>query len=120
MSCVASFCDIIIIVSRQKLAYTAHEDVIAVDFIRRFKRSERYADIEAKFNQLSETVKYGQQLARIGCWLYEIETGQVFWSEQVFNILGCGFNSLNERPLRASCLMSTLTIWKRWRKSHSL
>lgn len=96
MSCVASFCDIIIIISRQKLAYTAHEDVIAVYFIRRFKRSERYADIEAKFNQLSETVKYGQQLARIGCWLYEIETGQVFWSEQVFNILGCGFNSLNE------------------------
>lgn len=96
MSCVASFCDIIIIISRQKLAYTAHEDVIAVYFIRRFKRSERYADIEAKFNQLSETVKYGQQLARIGYWLYEIETGQVFWSEQVFNILGCGFNSLNE------------------------
>ena len=24
------------------------------------------------------------------------KTGQVFWSEQVFNILGCGFNSLNE------------------------
>ena len=88
--------------------------MIAVYFIRRFKRSERYADIEAKFNQLSETVKYGQQLARIGCWLYEIETGQVFWFEQVFNILGCGSNSLNE-TMRASCLNSTLTIWKRWR-----
>lgn len=73
-----------------------------MDFIRKFKRLRKKVDlsgkddIKAKYIQLNETVKYGQQLARIGCWLYEIQTGQVFWSEEIYNILGCGFTSLND------------------------
>jgi PAS domain S-box-containing protein len=54
-------------------------------------------EIEKKYNLLNETVKYGQQLAKIGCWLYEVQTSDVFWSDEVYNILGCTAKDLNNK-----------------------
>lgn len=52
-------------------------------------------ELQREHDVLSSTVSYGQQLAKIGCWLYEIQTGEVFWSEEVYNLLGCGSNCLS-------------------------
>lgn len=54
-----------------------------------------YEELQREYNILNSTVKYGQQLAKIGCWNYEIKTGQVFWSEEVYNLLGCESNCLS-------------------------
>ena len=35
-------------------------------------------ELQREHDVLSSTVSYGQQLAKIGCWLYEIQTGEVF------------------------------------------
>lgn len=67
-----------------------------MNFIWKNRKTEKKDELEAKFNILNETVRYGQQLSKTGCWLYEIGTGKVSWSEEVYNILGCGTNSLDE------------------------
>lgn len=67
-----------------------------MNFIWKNRKTEKKDELEAKFNILNETVRYGQQLSKTGYWLYEIGTGKVSWSEEVYNILGCGTNSLDE------------------------
>lgn len=54
-------------------------------------------ELAKKYELLAETLKYGQQLAKISCWLYEIPTEQVFWSEEIYNILDSEPNSLTEK-----------------------
>jgi len=54
-----------------------------------FKRVKENSELEESFNILKENLIYGQQLARIGSWTYDIKTGETFWTEEVYHILGC-------------------------------
>lgn len=53
-------------------------------------------ELERKYNLLNETVNYCHRLAKIGFWAYEIQTGDVFFTEGIDNFLRCRFNDLNE------------------------
>lgn len=74
-----------------------------MSFIRKDKMSREkdilinHEELQRKYNILNSAVKYGQQLAKIGSWIYELKTGQFFWSEGVYNILGCGSNCLSNK-----------------------
>lgn len=56
----------------------------------------RREELKSYCDQLGETVVCGQQLAKIGFWIYEVQTGQVFWTEEIYHFLECESNELNE------------------------
>lgn len=75
-----------------------------MNFIRRKKRNKlmknahffHKKELRGKYNRLNETADYGQGHAKIGFWTYEVQTGQVFWTEEMYDFLGCGLNDLDE------------------------
>lgn len=54
-------------------------------------------DLEKNFYQLNENVIYGQQLAKTGSWTYNIQTTEVFWTEEIYIFMGCTFQELDKK-----------------------
>jgi hypothetical protein len=61
------------------------------------KNLNKYSYLEEKFNKLYENVIYGQQLAKFGSWTYDIQKGETFWTEGIYNILGCEPQDLDDK-----------------------
>jgi C4-dicarboxylate-specific signal transduction histidine kinase len=50
-----------------------------------------YADLEGKIEALRRVEAYlsaGQSIVRTGSWAWAVDTGEVYWSQEVFRILG--------------------------------
>ena len=45
-------------------------------------------EIEEKYRDLSENIYYGQQLANVGCWSFDMERKQVDYSQETCFVLG--------------------------------
>jgi len=55
-----------------------------------------YAELESKVEALRRVEAYfsaGQSIIRTGSWAWNVETGEVYWSQEVFRILGFDPNS---------------------------
>lgn len=53
-------------------------------------------DLENNFNQLKENFYYAQQLVKTGSWTYNLVNGETFWSDEVYNILECNHDELED------------------------
>lgn len=60
------------------------------------KKIRKNSELEENFNELYENIIYWQQLAQIGSWTYDIQKGEAFWTEEVYHILGCGPQDLED------------------------
>ncbi|MGI6777536.1 MAG: EAL and GGDEF domain-containing protein [Acetivibrionales bacterium] len=45
-------------------------------------------ELEKSYKQLKENVIFSQQLANIGSWTYDMHKNEVFWTEEIYKILG--------------------------------
>jgi PAS domain-containing protein len=63
-------------------------------FLTLLKKNEGW---EEKPDWLKENIKYSQQLSKTGSWTYDMQTGKVFWTEEIYNLLDCNYNDLNEK-----------------------
>lgn len=52
--------------------------------------------VEKKLNQLEENTMYGQQLAQIGGWTYDIQNYEVYRTQEIYNILECSPQELDD------------------------
>jgi len=60
---------------------------------------ESYANLENKVEALRRNEAYlsaGQSIIRTGSWAWNVESGEVYWSQEVFSILG--FDSKSYKP----------------------
>ncbi|WP_069998990.1 EAL domain-containing protein [Cellulosilyticum sp. I15G10I2] len=46
-------------------------------------------EVKTKFNQLKENVIYGQQLCHIGSWTHDLQKDEIFFTDEVYDIMGC-------------------------------
>lgn len=53
--------------------------------------------LEKDFEQLKENIIYSQRLARIGSWTHDIKKDEIFRSDEVFQILGCTSQDLDNK-----------------------
>ena len=44
-------------------------------------------ELEKDYNILKENLLYGQELVKIGSWTYDIKNEEIFWSDEIYNIL---------------------------------
>ena len=49
---------------------------------------KRISKLEEELDRLKENFLYTQKLTKIGSWTYYIDTDQVFWSEEIYDLLG--------------------------------
>lgn len=54
-------------------------------------------DIKTIFEQLRENIFYSQQLSRIGSWTYDILKDEIFWTEEIYDILECSPENLEAK-----------------------
>jgi len=51
-------------------------------------------DLERKYEQLYENVKYGQKLSKTGSWTLDNKTGEMFVTNEIYEIFGCNSTEL--------------------------
>jgi PAS domain S-box-containing protein len=61
------------------------------------KKIKKSSALEKNLNVLSENLIYGQQLAQIGSWTYDIQKEEAFWTEEIYHILGCSPQDLDDK-----------------------
>lgn len=50
--------------------------------------------LEEEMNQLKENYSYVEKFTKIGTWTYYPDSGEIFWSEEIYHILGIDSKSL--------------------------
>lgn len=60
--------------------------------------------LEDELNQLKENYLHVQKITKTSSWTYYIDTDEVFWSEEIYNLLG----------LKSRCLLKNLEDFYRF------
>ncbi|NLY42632.1 MAG: EAL domain-containing protein [Clostridiaceae bacterium] len=64
---------------------------IGKDLLKKLKlKRNNLGDLRKSYRHLEENIIYSQKITRIGSWTYDIQKDEIFFTNEVYGILGCG------------------------------